>query len=153
MPLSNSNEIQQTASVTNALSLVSVPKIVPSVTEIQAWLVAHLAESLELEPQAIETRKDFTDYGLNSIELVNISGELELFLGCRLDPTLVLNYPNIEALSKYLGLEHFPPSISDHPASVQVDAAHMLATLDQMSDQEVEGLLSSLLSEDNVENA
>ncbi|WP_250121429.1 aminotransferase class I/II-fold pyridoxal phosphate-dependent enzyme [Chroococcidiopsis sp. CCMEE 29] len=72
---------------------------------IQSWLVYNLAQRLKLEPQEIEIQKDFIDYGLNSIEAINLSGELENFLGCRLDPTLIWDYPNIETLVLYLAGE------------------------------------------------
>lgn len=118
----------------------------PSVEEIQAWLSAHLAEALEIEVQAIELDKDFTEYGLDSIVMVNLSGELESFLGCRLDPTLVLSYPNIQLLSEQLVQQRKPSSRSK---SLQPqEAEQILAQVDQMSDEEVEGLLGNLLAED-----
>lgn len=72
---------------------------------IQSWLVYNLAERLKLAPQEIKIQKDFIDYGLNSIEAINLSGELENFLGRRLDPTLIWDYPNIETLVLYLAGE------------------------------------------------
>ena len=70
--------------------------------KITNWLVTQLAERLEVEPAAIHIEKDFVDYGLNSLEAVNLSGELEKFLGLRLSPTLLWDYPNIKTLSAYL---------------------------------------------------
>ena len=69
---------------------------------IQSWLVVKLAERLEVQTHDIDIHRDFTDYGLNSIEAVNLSGELENFLGRRLTPTLLWDYPNVSALAKYL---------------------------------------------------
>lgn len=111
---------------------------------IQQWLVSHISESLELDPQTLDVDADFTDYGLNSAEMVNVSGELETFLNRTLDPTLVLEYPNISTLSEYLA--NLPPKAPPSPGASNNSQA-MLANLDQMSDDEVEGLLESLLSE------
>ncbi len=69
---------------------------------IKSWLVSQLAERLEVDTSEIDIERDFTDYGLNSIEVVNLSGELENLLGRRLPPTLLLDYPTIESLAEYL---------------------------------------------------
>ena len=114
---------------------------------IQTWLVTRLAEQLDVPPEEIDIRQDFTEYGLNSIEAVNLSGGLEHFLGCRLEPTLVWDYPNIYTLVQYLaggsasaGLEA-PTDPEIQPA----DAQQLLANLDQMPDETVDALLNSML--------
>ncbi|NES76227.1 MAG: aminotransferase class I/II-fold pyridoxal phosphate-dependent enzyme [Okeania sp. SIO1H6] len=81
---------------------LQVPQSSPVRDNIKSWLVSQLAERLELETNEIDIERDFTDYGLNSIEVVNLSGELENLLGRRLPPTLLLDYPTIEALAEYL---------------------------------------------------
>ena len=69
---------------------------------IQGWLIDRLAEILELEPNQIDVRQNFEEYGLESAEAINLSGDLEDYLGCRLPPTLLWDYQNIEDLSQYL---------------------------------------------------
>ncbi|MDY7007400.1 MAG: aminotransferase class I/II-fold pyridoxal phosphate-dependent enzyme [Cyanobacteriota bacterium] len=81
---------------------LQVPQLSPSIETIKSWLVSQLAERLELDIHEIDIERDFIDYGLNSIEVVNLSGELENLLGRRLPPTLLLDYPTIEALAEYL---------------------------------------------------
>lgn len=117
-----------------------------SAQAIQQWLVSHISESLDLDAQKLDVTADFTDYGLNSAEMINISGELEVFLKRSLDPTMVLDYPNIASLSEYLAAQTLKPDSVKTEAKGD-DAQAMLANLDQMSDDEVEGLLESLLSE------
>lgn len=78
---------------------------------IESWLVVKLAERLEVKTDDIDIYKDFIDYGLNSIEAVNLSGELENFIGRKMPPTLLWDYPNISALVKYL-VEEIPPENS-----------------------------------------
>jgi Acyl carrier protein len=73
-----------------------------SVATIQGWLVGQLAERLGLEALEIDVEEDFANYGLNSIEAINLSGDLETILGRRLPPTLLWDYPNICTLAKYL---------------------------------------------------
>ena len=117
-----------------------------SAQAIQEWLVSHISKSLDLDAEKLDVTADFTDYGLNSAEMINISGELEVYLGRSLDPTMVLDYPNIASLSEYLAEQTRKP-VPQKSASQGDDAQAMLANLDQMSDDEVEGLLESLLSE------
>jgi 8-amino-7-oxononanoate synthase len=69
---------------------------------IEGWLIDKLAELLEIEPHEIDVQKNFSDYGLDSVEAINLSGELESFLGSRLSPTLLWDYQNIEDLAQYL---------------------------------------------------
>lgn len=119
-----------------------------SAQSIQEWLVNHIADSIELDPTSLDVKADFTDYGLNSAEMVNVSGELETYLGRTLDPTMVLDYPNISTLSEYLA--NLPPQeaqVAVTDANNDENPQALLANLDQMSDDEVEGLLESLLSE------
>ncbi len=81
---------------------LQVPKSSPVRDNIKSWLVSQLAERLEVDTSEIDIERDFIDYGLNSIEVVNLSGELENLLGRRLPPTLLLDYPTIESLAEYL---------------------------------------------------
>jgi aryl carrier-like protein len=50
-------------------------------TMLQNWLTNQIAERLGIEPDEIDVHEDFADYGLNSIEAVNLSGDLENLLG------------------------------------------------------------------------
>jgi 8-amino-7-oxononanoate synthase len=91
-----------------------------SVQEIESWLAIKLAEKLELgSADAIDRQMDFVEYGLSSMEAVNLSGELENYIGRRLPPTLLWDYPNIESLALYLWeeLENIADvtNIADHP--------------------------------------
>ena len=80
----------------------------PSKAEtIQGWLIDKLAEVLEIEPNQIDVGQDFEEYGLESAEAINLSGDLEDYLGCRLPPTLLWDYQNIEALAQYLARGNF----------------------------------------------
>ncbi|MEM9137144.1 MAG: acyl carrier protein [Cyanobacteria bacterium P01_F01_bin.42] len=119
-----------------------------SAQSIQQWLVNHISDSLALDPQKLDVEADFTEYGLNSAEMINISGDLENHLRRPLDPAMILDYPNIVSLSEYLA--NLPAEDRSAQATGSIDKTNpdaMLANLDQMSDDEVEGLLESLLSD------
>ncbi|MEX2231038.1 MAG: type I polyketide synthase, partial [Cyclobacteriaceae bacterium] len=70
--------------------------------EIQDWLIAHIEELLQVAPDKIDIRETFSNYGLSSLDVVTLSGDLEELLGRRLSPTLPYDYPNILTLSRYL---------------------------------------------------
>ncbi|MDJ0634146.1 MAG: aminotransferase class I/II-fold pyridoxal phosphate-dependent enzyme [Xenococcaceae cyanobacterium MO_188.B29] len=91
----------------------------PNTEAIQNWLISRLAQSLEIEPHAIDIHKDFSEYGLDSVEAINLSGELEGFLGCRLSPTLLWDYQNIHALAQYLA--ETTPTIDKINSSARLD--------------------------------
>jgi 8-amino-7-oxononanoate synthase len=69
---------------------------------IQGWLIDRLSQILEIEANQIDVGQNFEEYGLDSAEAINLSGDLEDYLGCRLSPTLLWDYQNIEALAQYL---------------------------------------------------
>ncbi|MGB3535371.1 MAG: acyl carrier protein [Microcoleaceae cyanobacterium] len=119
-------------------------------TTLQSWLVNQIAERLGLEPDEIDIDEDFADYGLNSIEAVNLSGDLENILGRRLPPTILWDYPNIHELSQYLVQLSVTDSLSLSPSQEvsSEKAQQLLQQLDQLSDAEVDALLNSMLSDE-----
>ncbi|NEP61535.1 MAG: AMP-binding protein, partial [Symploca sp. SIO2G7] len=78
-------------------------------TTIQTWLIDRIAEQLGINPSEIDIREPFARYGLDSVAAVRLSGELEEWLGRKLAPTLVYDYPTIEALARHLSSEELIP--------------------------------------------
>ena len=70
--------------------------------DIEAWLTRQLADRLGVAGESIDPREPFASYGLTSREAVVLSGELEEWLEQTLSPTLVWEYPTIEALARFL---------------------------------------------------
>ncbi len=79
-----------------------------SMEVIQAWLVSKLSNLLEIDADDIDIRQPFGYYGLGSAQAVSLAGELEDWLGRKLPATLAWDYPNIEALARYLAEEAIP---------------------------------------------
>lgn len=73
--------------------------------EIQAWIVAYLAELLAVDKDEIDVTVPFDGYGLDSHATIGLSGDLEDWLGQELETTLLYDYPTIEALAKHLAQE------------------------------------------------
>lgn len=127
-------------------------------SDLWNWLRDQLASRLELDPQQIEPQTEFSDYGLNSLEAVSLSGELENLLGRRFPPTLLWDYPTLETLAEYL-TSHSPSPAQDPPSQSgnpppdippidPQEAQHLLENIEQLSDADIEALLKRLLSQE-----
>lgn len=84
----------------------------PTKSEIQKWIISYLALVLEIYPDEIDINIPFERYGLNSSVAIGMSGELEEWLGSKLEPTLLYDYPTIKALVDYISQEHCEIAIS-----------------------------------------
>jgi acyl transferase domain-containing protein/acyl-CoA synthetase (AMP-forming)/AMP-acid ligase II/acyl carrier protein len=91
----------------------------PSMQEIEAWLVARLAEALRVSPRTLDVHTPLASYGMDSAQAVSLSGDLEEWLGREFSPTLVYDYPSIRALATYLA--------GEPPASTPVEVARVEA--------------------------
>nr|VFK23759.1 MAG: Acyl transferase domain-containing protein [Candidatus Kentron sp. MB] len=69
---------------------------------ITDWLVNKIAGITGLAPKSIDTSRPFAYWGLDSVAATGLSGELGDWLGQALPPTLVYDYPSIDALARYL---------------------------------------------------
>jgi acyl-CoA synthetase (AMP-forming)/AMP-acid ligase II/acyl carrier protein len=72
---------------------------------IQSWLIHQFSTRLGIDATHIDILKPFTSYGLDSKDAINLSGDLEEWLGKSLSPTLMWKYSNIEALARFLSGE------------------------------------------------
>ena len=74
----------------------------PQQENIQNWLVANLAGRLGLSTEEIDINEPLANYGLDSLQAVRLSAELEDWLKIKLNPTLAYDYPTINSLASYL---------------------------------------------------
>jgi acyl transferase domain-containing protein/acyl carrier protein/alpha/beta superfamily hydrolase len=79
---------------------------------IQNWLRQNIAQRMELSPEDIELTQPFVNYGLDSVQAVRLTAELEDWLGCKLAPTLAYDYPNLESLAAYLAQQETKIEVS-----------------------------------------
>ncbi|HIK04814.1 MAG TPA: acyl carrier protein [Trichormus sp. M33_DOE_039] len=76
---------------------------IPSIEQVQDWLVSYMANIIEVAPNEVDIKMLFDEYGLDSSMVIGMIGDLEIWLGRDLDPTLVYDYSTIEDLSQHLG--------------------------------------------------
>lgn len=69
---------------------------------IQEWLREHLAPALEISPQEFNLDETFLSYGLDSVIAVEMTIELEEWLGREIDTSVFYDYPTARKLAAHL---------------------------------------------------
>ena len=69
---------------------------------LREWLGQWLITRGGVAPEDIQGDKPFADYGLDSMTAVELSGELEDWVGVELTPIAAWNYPTIDRLSDFI---------------------------------------------------
>ncbi|NJN75756.1 MAG: hypothetical protein HC796_05520 [Synechococcaceae cyanobacterium RL_1_2] len=69
---------------------------------IEQWLVQQISDRCGLSPGEIGLEDPFASYGLDSVQAIRLSADLETWLGLSIPPTLAYDYPSIRSLSEYL---------------------------------------------------
>jgi amino acid adenylation domain-containing protein len=77
----------------------------PSRSAITTWLAAKVALPLGMRGDDVDIRAPLAGFGIGSLQAVRLAAELEEWLGRKLAPTLVYDYPTIDALAGFLAGE------------------------------------------------
>jgi phthiocerol/phenolphthiocerol synthesis type-I polyketide synthase C len=83
------------------LSAGSAP---PSGPEMRRWLATQIAARLGVTPESLDPAQPIADYGLRSIDMVGLVGDLERKMGRTLPATLPWEHPTIEALARAVAM-------------------------------------------------
>ena len=94
------HEDPETESSLTSFSAISFSQ--PDVLRIQKLIKEVVAKNINIQPEKIDIRRPFVQFGLDSATAVSVSGELEKRLKRKITPTVFYDYENIEALSVYL---------------------------------------------------
>jgi 8-amino-7-oxononanoate synthase len=70
---------------------------------IEAWLKVAVAQQLEMAAEEVEADRAFSDFGLDSLQVATISGELADWLEYRVSPEAFSDPASIASISRYLG--------------------------------------------------
>ena len=79
-----------------------VSDCVHDAASIARWLVRWVSQVAGVPEKSVSIHMPWADYGLSSIEMVNLSADLETHLSVELNPTLSWEYPTIEKLALHL---------------------------------------------------
>jgi len=115
--------------------------------EAERWLIRRIAERLGLQPAQVEVTTPFLEFGMGSVDAVEIAAELERWLGRRISPTVIYNYPNIAGLAQSLAQrdDHafVPPP---HAAAFETNPERLLADVRGMTNDDLEAFLREELA-------
>lgn len=70
--------------------------------DISSWLKNKVATISQLDIEQVKEDVPFSEYSLDSLHAVNLTGDLEDLLNMSIDPTVVWDYPTIRELSGFL---------------------------------------------------
>ncbi len=88
---------------------------------IERWLAEWLIVRAGVEPRDIDRDKPFSDYGLDSMTAVELSGETEDWSGIELTPVVAWNHPTIADLSHFIADELIRTGTDrQHPSSSSI---------------------------------
>lgn len=100
--------------------------------EIAEWLKAWIAGEFRRDAADIGDNDRFSEFGMDSVAAMMLTGALEQWLGAELNPTLVWDHPTIGAMAAHLA------GIGE---TVR-DELSLLARIDEMSEDELSSLVA-----------
>jgi acyl carrier protein len=117
--------------------------------QIVDWLISWIAKELAMPAQDIDAKRSLLEYSMSSLTATILVGDLEDWLALRLPPSLVWDYPSIDAIADHLvekvkdqsAATRGKETASDAVASGEWNVHRLLDGLDQLSDQDVDALL------------
>jgi acyl-CoA synthetase (AMP-forming)/AMP-acid ligase II/acyl carrier protein len=122
------------------------PRVATAV-EIESWLIREIAERLRLPEAQVRVTTPFLEFGMGSLDAVEIAAALERWLGRRLSPTAIYNYPNIAALAHWLASPPrnsaaAPASPLAESAALEMDPQRLLQDVRRMTEQELNAFVA-----------
>jgi len=111
-----------------------------SVDRIRDWLLERISQRLDVPAERLDEHQAFTEMGLGSLDVVLICTQFEEWLGERLPPTTIYNYPTIAALAERLGQSGEPQHISSFSADAENDP--LRREIERLSDHELEAFIA-----------
>jgi len=69
---------------------------------IESWLVAWIAREMRVDASRVDAREPLVNFGMGSRQALLLVGDLEDWLGTRVDPTLAWDHPTVEKISRFL---------------------------------------------------
>ena len=113
--------------------------------EIVAWLTRQIASRLALPQTQVGATTPFIEFGMSSIDAVEMAADLERWLGRPLSPTAIYNHPTIAALADWLvrpsaaiaGASRRPPGPSP------LDQERLRREVEAMTEEEMKAFLTS----------
>jgi acyl-CoA synthetase (AMP-forming)/AMP-acid ligase II/alkylation response protein AidB-like acyl-CoA dehydrogenase/acyl carrier protein len=136
-----------------ALAAPALKSLKRAAEPIEARLIEWLSRELGLKDEAIDIRKPFSYYGVDSITGTALVADIQNWIGRPLSPTLVWVYPTIEKLALHLaGADDTSQTASteEHESDENLEA--LLNQIEQLSDEEARVALDEVISKGGIPN-
>ena len=75
-------------------------------TGVESWMVAYMADLLDIPPTTVDVSRTFDQFGLDSAATVAFTSDLGRWLGVKLDTKVMLENDTIKAVSAYVLKQH-----------------------------------------------
>jgi len=72
---------------------------------LTTWLVTKVKTIAKIESTEVDINEQFINYGLNSVDAVNLSGELEDYVGYEIPASIMYEFSTINELAQQLSAE------------------------------------------------
>ena len=119
-------EIQTTLTEPNqsfAVNLAELKSDQAKIEAVETWLTQRIAQRVQISPTDINRQEPLASYGLSSLQVIEMSTELEAWLGHPVLPTIVYDFPTIEALANQLIVGQRPSTIPKNQQNKQQNTA------------------------------
>lgn len=75
-------------------------------TEVEGWMVAYMADLLDIPATAVDVNRTFDQFGLDSTATVAFTSDLGRWLGTKLDTRVMLENDTIKAVAAHIQKQH-----------------------------------------------
>lgn len=82
--------------------------------DIRQWLINKISSLTEKPLVEVQLFTSLSEYGLDSMHAISLSGDIEDWLGFSIEPTIAWDYPTIEAMTDYLFLQVYKHNNTRH---------------------------------------
>eukprot|EP00727_Mastigamoeba_balamuthi_P011460 m51a1_g6937 putative beta-ketoacyl synthase (4857) ;mRNA; f:212997-229652 len=77
-------------------------RVVRSEEEIREWLGKNFGDAMHVDPRELDPEAPLSNYGLQSVVVTEITGQLSRWLGHKVSPNVVYDFPTLSALTRHL---------------------------------------------------
>lgn len=89
---------------------------------LQEWLVTQIAVLAQIQPEDVDVDRPFAEFGMDSMQLFQLSGDLQKFLGREVSEIVAWDYPTIAQLSKHLTSDSAVSAVADVAPAAELAA-------------------------------
>jgi acyl transferase domain-containing protein/acyl-CoA synthetase (AMP-forming)/AMP-acid ligase II/acyl carrier protein len=90
------------APATPAVSPPPPARTARAYSEVVEWLRAAIARKKKVDPAQVSDARPFSELGMDSVDVVELSGELSSWLGRPLEPAELFSHPDVSRLARFV---------------------------------------------------